>query len=97
MARNNSTKNSKAYGLNPSSRLWKPVLLGTNLLQNRLALAPLTRYRALGHIVNDLHVEYYRQRASAGLIVTEATFISLKAGGYPNAPGIYTQRQVLDS
>jgi NADH:flavin oxidoreductase / NADH oxidase family len=91
--KNNSTKNSLAYGLK-SSKLYQPILLGTKTLQNRIAIAPLTRYRAIGHVVNQLHVEYYKQRATAGLIVTEATFISQKAGGYANAPGIYNRDQV---
>ena len=81
---NNSLRGSKRFGIehNPESRLWKPVLLGRYRLENRIAMAPLTRYRAIGHVVNDLHVEYYSQRSSSGaLIISEGTFISKLAGG----------------
>ncbi len=59
-------------------------------------MAPLTRMRAIkNQTPNELMVEYYAQRASkGGLLVTEATFIAKEAGGYPNAPGIYSQEQV---
>lgn len=80
-----------------STRLFEPLKLGNVTLQHRLAMAPLTRFRA-----DDSHVQlpftatYYQQRGSTPgtLIVTEATFISAKAGGYPNVPGIYNQEQV---
>lgn len=64
-------------------------------IKNRLVLAPLTRSRS-GEIrvPNDLNVEYYRQRANAGLILTEATVISLDAVGYEWTPGLYNQQQI---
>ena len=58
-------------------------------------MAPLTRNRALpGRIPGDLQVEYYRQRASAGLIVTEASQICAQGQGYLDTPGIYSPEQV---
>jgi N-ethylmaleimide reductase len=58
-------------------------------------MAPLTRCRASeGHVPNDLNVEYYAQRASAGLIISEATSVSPRGYGYPNTPGIHTDPQV---
>lgn len=80
------------------SRLFEPIRVGQNILSNRVALAPLTRFRA-----NDQHVpivnlvkEYYTQRASykGTLLITEATFISARAGGYRNAPGIWNEDQI---
>lgn len=80
----------------PDINLFKPIQVGSFELQQRLAMAPLTRFRALGHQPLDLHTTYYGQRSSAPgtLIITEATFISEKAGGYPNAPGIFTDEQI---
>ncbi|KAJ9605276.1 Chanoclavine-I aldehyde reductase fgaOx3 [Cladophialophora chaetospira] len=80
-----------------STRLFEPLKLGNVTLQHRIAMAPLTRFRA-----DDSHVQlpftatYYQQRGSVPgtLLVTEATFISAKAGGYPNVPGIYNQQQI---
>jgi N-ethylmaleimide reductase len=64
-------------------------------LSNRIVMAPLTRNRAGEHgVPQPLNVTYYEQRASAGLIVTEATPISAMAHGYPALPGIYTEAQV---
>ena len=59
-------------------------------------MAPMTRGRAdnTGHVPNDLMVEYYRQRATAGLIVTAGTHISERANGWEHVPGIYTAEQV---
>ncbi len=57
-------------------------------------MAPLTRCRAAaGHLPTDLNAEYYRQRASAGLIISEATSVSPRGFGYPNTPGIFTDAQ----
>jgi 2,4-dienoyl-CoA reductase-like NADH-dependent reductase (Old Yellow Enzyme family) len=64
---------------------------------HRVALAPLTRFRNTPgtQAPTDMSVEYYSQRASkGGILITEATFISEEAGGYPLAPGIYTPEQV---
>ncbi len=65
-------------------------------LKNRFLMAPMTRSRATepGHIPNDLMAEYYSQRCSAGLIITEATQISLQGMGYARTPGIYSQEQI---
>lgn len=69
--------------------------LGSIAIKNRIVMAPLTRNRAgEGGVPQAINVEYYAQRATAGLIVTEATPISLMAHGYPGLPGIYTEEQV---
>jgi len=75
--------------------LFSPVELGDIVLKNRIVMAPLTRNRAgEGGVPQDINVTYYEQRATAGLIVTEATPISAMAHGYPALPGIYTDAQV---
>lgn len=77
------------------SDLFSPVKLGAIALKNRMVMAPLTRNRSGNDgVPNDLNVTYYAQRASAGLIITEATPISAMAHGYPLLPGIYTDAQV---
>lgn len=65
-------------------------------LKNRFLMAPMTRSRASqpGDIPNSLNAEYYAQRASAGIIITEATQVSLQGKGYANTPGIYTPEQI---
>jgi N-ethylmaleimide reductase len=69
--------------------------LGSIALKNRIVMAPLTRNRAgEGGVPNALNATYYAQRASAGLIVTEATPISAMAHGYPALPGIYNDAQI---
>lgn len=76
--------------------LFDATRLGELELPNRVVMAPLTRNRADNATdeVGELHVEYYRQRATAGLIVTEATQISPEGKGYYATPGIYTEGQV---
>jgi N-ethylmaleimide reductase len=75
--------------------LFSPAKLGAISLKNRIVMAPLTRNRAGdGGVPHDLNVTYYAQRATAGLIITEATPISDMAHGYPALPGIYTDAQV---
>jgi N-ethylmaleimide reductase len=75
--------------------LFNPLRLGALQLPNRIVMAPLTRMRAgAGHIPTTLNAEYYAQRCSAGLIISEGTAISPQAQGYPNAPGIYTAAQI---
>lgn len=75
--------------------LFSPAKLGAISLKNRMVMAPLTRNRAgEGGVPQSLNVTYYEQRASAGLIVTEATPISDMGHGYPALPGIYTDAQV---
>ena len=70
--------------------------LGDLLLKNRLVIAPMTRSRANNkeNAPTDLHVKYYKQRASAGLIISEGSQISKRAVGYVNTPGIYSEAQV---
>ena len=75
--------------------LFTPVRLGAVEAPNRLVMAPLTRMRAgQGRVPTPLVVEYYAQRAAAGLIITEATVVSQQGTGCPNTPGIYTDEQV---
>lgn len=74
--------------------LFAPVKVGPHTLQNRIVMAPLTRSRAIGNIPNELIAEYYGQRASAGLIVTEGTSPSPNGLGYPRIPGIFSQAQI---
>jgi N-ethylmaleimide reductase len=69
-------------------------LLGDLLLKNRVVLAPMTRARAgAERLPNALMAEYYTQRASAGLLITEATVVSEQGIGWPNTPGIYNHEQ----
>jgi N-ethylmaleimide reductase len=79
-----------------ASILFSPFHLGDLELKNRIVMAPLTRNRATHgtDAPNDLNAEYYRQRASAGLIITEATQISQQGQGYIWTPGIYSPAQV---
>jgi N-ethylmaleimide reductase len=74
--------------------LFTPVTFGAVELPNRIVMAPLTRMRAPGDVPNDLMREYYSQRASAGLIITEGTQISQQGKGNMDTPGIYTKAQV---
>ena len=76
-------------------RLLQPFLLGDLELRNRVVMAPLTRTRATmpGGVPNELMRDYYAQRATAGLIVTEGTFVSDQARGWFGAPGVYTEAQ----
>ncbi len=75
--------------------LFDPIDLGAIPLSNRIVMAPLTRSRAVeGEVPNPLAAEYYAQRASVGLIVSEATQISRSGQGYPNTPGIFTEAQI---
>ena len=77
------------------SQLFTPLQLGPVTLPNRVLMAPLTRMRAFeGRAVGDLQVEHYRQRAGAGLILTEATSVTPMGVGYPNTPGIWSAEQV---
>ena len=77
-----------------SGHLFAPIKIGPHALQNRIVMAPLTRSRAIGNIPNELMAEYYGQRASAGLIITEGTSPSPNGLGYPRIPGIFSQAQV---
>ena len=76
--------------------LFDSLQLGSLTLPNRIFLAPLTRARAgQQRIPNALMAEYYRQRASAGLILTEATSVTPRGVGYANTPGIWSDEQVI--
>jgi N-ethylmaleimide reductase len=75
--------------------LFEPLALGALTVPNRIFMAPLTRMRAgTERIPNDLMAEYYGQRATAGLIISEATVVSERGNGYPCTPGIYNDAQV---
>ncbi len=75
----------------PNQALFQAFSLHDLALPNRIVLAPMTRSRAgVGRIPNALMAEYYKQRSSAGLIITEATTISEEANGWIESPGIYT-------
>lgn len=79
------------------SRLFKPLKVGSIELKNRVAMAPLTRFRASdSHAILPFAAEYYGQRASVPgtLLITEATLITGQHGGYPNVPVIETQEQI---
>jgi N-ethylmaleimide reductase len=78
-----------------SKNLFSPIQLGRIALPNRIVMAPLTRNRAgASNVPQDMNVRYYAQRASAGLIISEATQISPQGVGYPGTPGIHTADQV---
>ena len=76
------------------SLIFSKTTLGTLALQNHLVMSPMTRNRATGNIPNELMAEYYAQRASAGLIITEGTSPSPNGLGYPRIPGIFSAEQV---
>jgi len=74
--------------------LFSPLNVGSITLQNRIVMAPLTRCRSVDdHRANAMMADYYAQRASAGLIISEATMVSPMGIGYPATPGIYTPEQ----
>lgn len=75
-------------------KLFSTYKLGNIELKNRMVMAPMTRSRALDNIPNDLMAEYYRQRATAGLIITEGTAPSANGLGYPRIPGIFNKDQI---
>ncbi len=78
------------------TKLFQALTVGDLQLKNRIVLSPLTRSRATGtegRVPNALMAEYYRQRASAGLLITEATIVDPMGAGYANTPGIYSAEQ----
>lgn len=78
-----------------STDLFSPITIGDMKLANRMVMAPMTRNRANENIApHELNVTYYQQRATAGLIITEASQVSPEAVGYPGTPGIYSEAQV---
>jgi 2,4-dienoyl-CoA reductase-like NADH-dependent reductase (Old Yellow Enzyme family) len=77
------------------SQLFEPLRVGDLTLPNRVIMAPLTRMHAgPGRVPNDLMVEYYTQRAGAGMILTEATAVTPQGVGYADTPGLWTPEQV---
>ena len=76
------------------NKLFSTYTLGKITLQNRIVMAPMTRSRAIGNIPNELIAEYYGQRASAGLLITEGTSPSPNGLGYSRIPGIFSAEQV---
>lgn len=75
--------------------LLSPITIGNYNLKNRVFMAPMTRSRSVvDNIPNEMMARYYAQRASAGLIITEATQISTRGVGYPYTPGIHTAAQI---
>mgnify|MGYP002621003745 FL=1 len=74
--------------------LFDPILAGDLSLPNRIAMAPLTRNRSPGAVPTPLVAEYYTQRATAGLLITEATAISHQGQGYADVPGLYAPGQI---
>src|SRR5271167_2899569 len=79
----------------PAEVLLAPFTLGDLQLKNRIVMAPLTRTRAANPatVPTELMAEYYAQRAGAGLIITEGTFVSEQAQGWYGAPGVYSDEQ----
>lgn len=84
------------HKMTSSDNLFKPLKVGRINLDHRVAMAPLTRLRAMDHQVKDIHTTYYGQRASTPgtLLITEATLISEAASGEPDAPGIYKPEHI---
>ncbi len=77
-----------------STTLFSPTHAGDIALANRVVMAPITRNRAPGAVPTAMMAQYYGQRASAGLIITEATAISPQAQGYADVPGLYSTEQL---
>lgn len=93
--KNNKYPSTHAEADMTDKTLFQPFTLGGLTLANRIVMAPLTRSRAAAGLVpNELAATYYAQRASAGLIITEATQVSAQAQGYQDTPGLYTPEQI---
>lgn len=75
-------------------QLFTPAFIGGVALQNHIVMAPMTRCRAIDNIPNQLMAQFYGQRASAGLIITEGTSPSINGLGYARIPGVFTKEQV---
>jgi N-ethylmaleimide reductase len=75
------------------SLLLSPIQFGPLRLQNRVAMSPMTRCRAINNVPNELMAQYYSQRASVGLLITEGTSPSANGLGYARIPGLYSQEQ----
>ncbi|HEX8110621.1 MAG TPA: alkene reductase, partial [Kofleriaceae bacterium] len=74
--------------------LFDPIQLGELALPNRIVMAPMTRNRAVGTLPGERNAIYYAQRATAGLIISEATQVTPRGVGYPDTPGIHDDAQV---
>jgi N-ethylmaleimide reductase len=76
--------------------LFDPLQIGEITIPNRIVMAPLTRMRSKqpGNIPHQINAEYYKQRATAGLIISEATQVSQQGQGYPGTPGIHSDEQI---
>src|SRR5258707_12292631 len=78
-----------------TKNLFSPIKLGPYSLPNRIVMAPMTRNRAgTGNVPSNLAPTYYAQRATAGLLITEATQVTPRGVGYPNTPGIHSPEQL---
>jgi hypothetical protein len=90
------TQSFRKEDMSTPTKLFEPYKLGPITLPNRLAMAPLTRNRAVppGMVPSPLAVDYYSQRASAGLLISEASQVSQQGQGYQDTPGIYSKEQV---
>ncbi|KAH8669045.1 hypothetical protein BX600DRAFT_461135 [Xylariales sp. PMI_506] len=80
-----------------NTKLFTPLKVGSTQLEHRVVMAPLTRFRATKeHVPTDVMAQYYAQRAvvPGTLLLSEATFITAKAGGYANIPGLWTEEQL---
>ena len=76
--------------------LFSPIKIGSLALPSRIIMAPLTRMRAgENNVPTHMNATYYQQRASAGLIISEATQVSLQGRGYANSPGIHSNEQIM--
>jgi N-ethylmaleimide reductase len=86
---------SRTVSRESTEALLTPYTVGDLKLKNRIVMAPLTRTRAenQGKVPNELMAEYYAQRAGAGLIITEGTFVSEQGQGWYGAPGVYSEEQ----
>jgi N-ethylmaleimide reductase len=84
------------HGNDGTQPLLRPYLMGEFRLANRVVMAPLTRCRARNPdlVPTELHVRYYAQRASSGLIITEGTWVSRDAVGWHDVPGLFTESQI---
>ena len=76
--------------------LFDPIAVGDLKLPNRIVMAPLTRNRSsgAGRVPNEMMRDYYVQRSSAGMIITEATSVTPMGVGYPHTPGIWSREQI---
>ncbi len=81
--------------MNTPKTAFTPYSLGKSTLSNRIVMAPMTRSRAINNIPNDLMASYYKQRAAAGLIITEGVSPSPNGLGYARIPGIFSAEQII--